>query len=405
MADEEKPDRFWPGRGKGSRLGLTWGAVYLVFLAYPVIDLATTQRPAWQVAVASLALAAFVVIYLRLVSLRRLMHPLDNAGRVHPLRYPVALVVLAIGMPLAFGGNFAGLMIYASCALVVSVTPRTGFRVIVVLAAATLGVLLVRHADAGSVLSLTLLTLLCPVGMIGIGRMAALIRELATTREENARLAVSEERLRFARDLHDLLGHSLSLIAIKSELAERLIPRDPNRAEAEVRDIEAVARQALVEVREAVSGYRRSLDEELTGARAALEAAGMTVELPAPGAPLPAAVESLLGWTVREATTNILRHSHARQVRIEMHRAHDHARMVVRDDGVGPAEDCPVGPETGQHGLAGLAERMAAAGGRLRAAAGPDGGFQLAVNVPLDAPSYATAPRAAERDSQAAPAH
>ncbi len=404
MADGQKVDRFWPGTGRGSRLGLTWGAVYLVFLAYPVIDLATTPRPVWQIVVASVALVAFVALYLRLVSLRRLMRPLDNGDPARPLRYAVVLMVLALAMPLAFGENFAELMIYASCALVVSVTPRTGFRVIVILAAATLGILLVDRADAGTVLSISLLTLLCPVGMFGIGRMAALIRELASTREENARLAVSEERLRFARDLHDLLGHSLSLIAIKSELAERLIPRDPERAEAEVRDIEAVARQALVEVREAVSGYRRSLDEELTGARAALEAAGVTVELPAPGAPLPAPVESLLGWTVREATTNILRHSHAEHVRIELHRAPDHARLVVRDDGVGPAEDCPAGTETGQHGLAGLAERMAAAGGRLRAGAGPDGGFQLAVNVPLDAPSYATAPRPAGRDAQAAPA-
>ncbi len=90
-----------------------------------------------------------------------------------------------------------------------------------------------------------------------------------------------------------------------------------------------MARQALVEVREAVSGYRRSLDEEFTGARSALEAAGVEVELPGPGAPLPAPVESLLGWAVREATTNVLRHSHADRVVVELGRAPDHVRLVV----------------------------------------------------------------------------
>ena len=404
MTDCEQREPGWPDpAARRSRVGLTWGAVYLVFLAYPVIDLATTPRPVWQIVLAAVALAAFVAVYLRLVSLRRLMRPQGGVEAVRSPRYAAVLLVLAVAMPLAFGENFAGLMIYASCALVVSVSTRMGFRLIVVLAAVTLGVLLIDRADAGTVLSMTLLTLLCPVGMIGIGRMAALIRELANTREENARLAVSEERLRFARDLHDLLGHSLSLIAIKSELAERLIPRDPERAVGEVRDIESVARQALVEVREAVSGYRRSLDEELSGARSALEAAGVAVDLPAPGAPLPAPVESLLGWAVREATTNVLRHSHAGRVVVELGRAPDHVRLVVRDDGVGPPATGDAA-QAGRHGLAGLAERMNAAGGTLRTGPAGSGGFQLTVVVPLDAPSYAAAPRPIERQAQAAPA-
>ena len=111
--------------------------------------------------------------------------------------------------------------------------------------------------------------------MTAFGRLARANRELRTTREELARLAVSEERLRIARDLHDLLGHSLSVIAIKTELARRLLERDPDRAAAELDDIQAVTREALAEVREAVQGYRRlALADALDGARKALTAAG-----------------------------------------------------------------------------------------------------------------------------------
>ncbi len=110
MADGERREPGWPDpASRRSRIGLTWGSVYLVFLAYPVIHLATTARPAWQIAVAAVALAAFVAVYLRLVSLRRLMRPQDARSTVRPLRYALVLVVLAVVMALVFGENFAEL--------------------------------------------------------------------------------------------------------------------------------------------------------------------------------------------------------------------------------------------------------------------------------------------------------
>ena len=126
-------------------------------------------------------------------------------------------------------------------------------------------------------------------------------RELCEARAELALSAVAAERERFARDLHDLLGHSLSVIAIKSELAGRLLPGSPERAAAEVADVEHVARQALREVREAVSGYRRpTLDDELEGARVALSAAGIDAEFERAPVPLDPEVEAVLAWAVRE---------------------------------------------------------------------------------------------------------
>src|SRR6185437_1812303 len=140
-------------------------------------------------------------------------------------------------------------------------------------------------------------------------------RELRRARQELAQLAVTEERLRFARDLHDLLGHTLSLIALKSELAGRLVRLAPERAAVEIGDVEAAARQALYEVREAVAGYRQpTLAGELQAAHEMLDAAGIVLTLDAAPAPLPlrSTVEGMLAWTVREGVTNVIRHSRAR---------------------------------------------------------------------------------------------
>src|SRR5262249_26323189 len=139
--------------------------------------------------------------------------------------------------------------------------------------------------------------------MAAFGRIARANRELHATREELARLAVSEERLRIARDLHDLLGHSLSVIALKSELARKLIEREPSRAAAELDDIESVSRTALAEVREAVQGYRQlGLAVALENARTALTAAGIDCEVAETDTALPADVDAVLAWAVREGT-------------------------------------------------------------------------------------------------------
>ncbi|MGW5635567.1 sensor histidine kinase [Streptomyces sp. NPDC003832] len=172
------------------------------------------------------------------------------------------------------------------------------------------------------------------------------VRELRAAREELARRAVEEERLRFSRDLHDLLGHTLSVIVVKSEAARRLAPRDVDAAVLQITDIESVGRQALTEIREAVTGYRAGgLATELDRARSALTAAGITVTLDRPDLPLPPRTEALLGWVVREATTNVLRHSGAHHCAITLSRDTESVRLRVSDDGHGggPASG-PVGP-------------------------------------------------------------
>ncbi len=159
--------------------------------------------------------------------------------------------------------------------------------------------------------------------MAGVRQLVRTTIELREARATVAQLAANEERLRLARDLHDLLGHSLSLITLKSELAGRMLPAHPEKAAQQVADIEQVSRQALVDVREAVSGYRRPrLAGELAGAQVALTAAGITAALPPDLDPVPAdtdeEAESALAWALREAVTNVVRHSGARRCTVEV---------------------------------------------------------------------------------------
>lgn len=262
-------------------------------------------------------------------------------------------------------------------------------------------------------------------------RRNELMARLADTRAELARMAVADERLRISRDLHDLLGHSLSLISLKAELAGRLIATDTARAAREISELETVARRSLTEVRQAVTNYRQpSLAAELGAGRRMLASAGVDCRVDVPRAySLPPAIDALLAWTVREGVTNIVRHAAARRAEIRIELAADHAAAVLTDDGAGPpgtptgrklpavpgvqvlrgiatgpgkAGRPPAGEERGAGeepaggqepgageaapplgtGLAGLAERAARLGGTLSAGAGPRGGFRLMVTVP-----------------------
>ncbi len=218
--------------------------------------------------------------------------------------------------------------------------------------------------------------------LVGIAAVAGCLlveanQRLSQAREHIARLAVGEERLRFARDLHDLLGHSLSVIALKSELAGRLIKKTPGLAAHEVEDIEKVARDALREVRDAVAGYRQpTLAAELAGAHEALSAAGIEYHADEDHAALPPAVEAVLAWAVREGVTNVMRHSQAQRCAIRITSKDGRATVEVVDNGRGGA------PEAGS-GLHGLRERVLERGGTLTAEPLPHEGFRLRVTLPL----------------------
>jgi two-component system, NarL family, sensor histidine kinase DesK len=183
---------------------------------------------------------------------------------------------------------------------------------------------------------------------------------LRLAQDEIAHLAKVAERERIARDLHDLLGHTLSLVILKSELATKLAERDPERAREEIRDVERIAREALAEVRSAVTGYRAGgFTPEIQHARSTLATAGIAFEHDVPAdAQLPPAQEAVLCLALREAVTNIVRHAGARQCRMSLDVADGAATMRITDDGRGG--DAPFGS-----GLSGMRERVEALGGTL----------------------------------------
>ena len=254
-------------------------------------------------------------------------------------------------------------------------------------------------STTATALELTLGPVLAAFFAYTASRRIELVENLRETRAELARMAVANERLRIARDLHDLLGHSLSLITIKAELAGRVIDADPDRAAREIADLEAVARRSLGEVRAAVTSYRQpSLAGELAAARQMLTAAGMDCQVHAPASiDLAPEAEGLLAWTVREGATNVVRHSGARMVTITVTVAAGAVTAEVADDGVGPGLEVSPGPAPGQtgsvtpgSGLAGLAERARSVGAEISAGEGPGGkGFRLLVRVPADRASVA----------------
>jgi two-component system sensor histidine kinase DesK len=350
---------------------------WLLFQVFPAVDLIGTPRPVAVRVTAAVGLVAFTVAYA--VVFNRFF-----GRRGAPAFAPLAVVaVLGVVLAAWLGPSFAGLMIYLSAAAAIALPQRWVWPVVAA-ATAVCAAVVAAHGELGDLFVLPLFCPLTAFALRGTRHLFSVNAELTEARDELARNAVAQERLRFARDLHDLLGHSLSLIALKSELAGRLSERDPARARAEMADVEATARRALAEVRDAVSGYRQvSFGQALAEARSALSAAGIALRGPAAVPPLPAAVDAVLGWVVREATTNVLRHSGARSVTVELTARDDAAALTVTDDGDEPrrvAADRAPGA-----GLAGLAERAAALGGRVEAGAGPGRGFAVRAFLPLGA--------------------
>jgi two-component system sensor histidine kinase DesK len=357
-----------------ARVGVLVG---LLFLAGPLTDLFRADLGPWHLALLLVGTALFVAAYVMLLP------PSPRLTR-HPAAIPVLLagmLVLAIAL-LAAGAphSYVALFVYfvAAVGLLVPATPA-----VAIVSATAVGVAIAgMAADAdGSGLAATVLTIVA-IGlmMIAFGRITRANRELRATREELARLAVSEERLRIARDLHDLLGHSLSVIALKSELARKLVDREPERATAELDDIQSVTRDGLAGVREAVQGYRRlSLAHELEGARKALAAAGIDCSLGESEVVLPEDVDAVLAWAVREGATNVIRHSGAQHCAIRVDANAERAAVEIEDDGSGVADGA-----TGS-GLSGLRERAQRLRGELEAGSRPEGGFRLRLSVPLTA--------------------
>ncbi|MGH8399099.1 MAG: sensor histidine kinase, partial [Gammaproteobacteria bacterium] len=211
------------------------------------------------------------------------------------------------------------------------------------------------------------------------GEMNRKNRALKLSQEEIRKLAASAERERIGRDLHDLLGHTLTLITVKAELAAKLAERDLAGAAREIRDVERISREALTQVREAVGGYRSSgLTGELANARVALTAANVKLAEKVEPPKLSSAQDSLLAMVLREAVTNVVRHSGARNCRIQLENHSDQLRLLINDDGHG-------GKILEGNGLRGMRERLQAVSGQLQIAS-DNTGTRLAILLPAIAP-------------------
>jgi two-component system sensor histidine kinase DesK len=333
----------------------------------------------------------------------------------------VGLTALAVVLPLVSSPSWIALWIYVASACGATL-PFEGRRwallggVLATVALVVEGSL--RDVDAGTWGWMVLPSIFSCFAVIGVRRMRNLIRELHQAREEVKHLATSEERLRMARDLHDLAGHSMATITLKAELARRLMPVDLAAAEKQVADIEHVSRQALADIREAVSGYRRAtLAVETASARTALEAAQISFEddpaLARQPSGLDPEAEAALAWCLREAVTNVVRHSGATWCRARLIDARVNGEhtvtLEVTDNGAavpwtgtangtagaGGGAGIGLGPVYGSdasrgaaghwgNGLTGLRERLAPFSATLTAAPMAPHGFRLSATLTVE---------------------
>jgi len=351
------PAEFDAAAGTASRATMLLGGVWLLFLAVPIVDeWGRRDEPSYLAAV--VAAVAFAAVYLAALSVHTRFR-----GRLildMPLRqaytYLAALVALAVVMWNGLDQRGSGAVIYIAVVAAFALPTRHALVVVPVVA---LSELAVTVSVPGWELDLYTPMIAAGAGfmMWGIKQILARNIELILVRSERDRLVVEQERNRFARDLHDILGHSLTVITVKTELAQRLLDLDVERARSELNDLETLARESLADVRRAVQGYREiTLPGEIARARAVLTAAGIEHELPNSADDVPALHRELFAWVIREGVTNVVKHSRAATCRVHM----SAGSVRVIDDGEGSPS-----PDSAGHGLTGLHERALALGATL----------------------------------------
>lgn len=406
-AFEVSEDRTGAWLRAPSRTGWQWAGIWLIYLLIPLVENFNQRYAAWQQATGIVGFWLFCYGYTRLTVLGRAAWEHDRLGWRMDRKvtlYFALLVALALILPILSTSTWVALWIYIS-SVCGSVLPLDGERRWPLLggAAATLvmvlqGALLGAPADVWGWMVLP--GFFSCFAVIGVRRMRGLIGELHRTREEVKHLAANEERLRLARDLHDLAGHSMATITLKAELARRLIPADLAAAQKQVADIEHVSRQALADIREAVSGYRRAtFAVETVSARTALEAAQITFESdPAflqRSRTLDSDAEAALAWCLREAVTNVVRHSGATWCRARLIEARVDGEttltLEVVDDGratPAPSQATEPADQAAKwgNGLIGLRERLAPLRATLSAGPTRPHGFRLSATLPVETP-------------------
>lgn len=354
------------------RFPLPWlliGSGFLLPMDFTTVPHLLTQGlPVWSLVATLLLLAAYNGCYL----LFPLLLPRDDLR----LRLGFCAGMLALGWVLLAIVGLSGMTLLIYVLGIVAFALPVGWVLVInggtlTLLALWLAVSGQWHEDAGDLITMLSVT----VALFFMARLVRAIRYLRRANEEIATLAVAAERERLARDLHDILGHSLTTIAVKAGLARRVLEsaHDPDRAITEIREVEGLARSALSDVRATVSQYREvSLSAELAGARAALRAAEIVAELPHAVDDVRPELQGIFGYVLREAVTNVLRHSGARHVRVRC----AGSWLEIEDDGVVGAP-IPVG-----NGLRGLRERLEQIGGTLTVSPRPGGGLLVRAQVP-----------------------
>jgi two-component system sensor histidine kinase DesK len=358
-------------RMNGRRRWELGGALAQVFLITGYVAVATADLPGPTKAWSLTLLAAFSLLYI-FVPGRCLFSPL-------PVKIAVVVVLIALPIPqlAVMGSSAATMWIYAALVGGFLLPDWAGMGLGVLLAGGVLAVDRAFGDPLGWELALTIVAM--TAFMTGFVGNIRLNRELQLTREALAVAAVAAERERIGRDLHDILGHSLTAIAVKAGLARRLVGRDDAAATTEIGEVERLAREALADVRATASGFREvSLATELAVAGSVLRAAGITARLPGVVDGIDPSARVLFGYVVREAVTNVVRHSRARTCTITV----GAGSVEIVDDGRGA-------PAVPGIGLSGLAERVRAAGGTLTAGPRSGGGFAVRATLPVIGPEAA----------------
>ncbi|MEV8633959.1 histidine kinase [Streptosporangium sp. NPDC051023] len=376
------------GVGPGTvRLARAGAAVFSVgmaaFSAVPIAE-ALGAFPGVRAAAAVLLITGLTGCYLWLA----VRAVLDRGSRLD-LVVLCGMSALAVAVPFAAGPSWlsVGFMLPLAFAVTLRGWPAAaGF-----FAALAADVVLSASQEMSWVLFGSLQSMLTAGALAGLTIFATLLSELQRTREELARLAITEERLRFARELHDVLGHNLSVIAMRIELSSRIPAGQIERLHGELAEIHHIVRRSLHDVRAVVKGYREmSLENELSGVRRALETAGVRCDFAELPSSLPAEVRVALAWAVREAATNLLRHSDATVCLLGVETHGDRITVTVANDGVrrngaAPEAAAQAGviadDGVGGSGLAGLDERLAQIGGSSVRHI-EDGWFTLSLDVP-----------------------
>lgn len=397
-AGNRAPRRAW--------LGTLLAAIWIIFLAVPLREAAgaatVPMRVIGVVGVVGLA-ALFARSFVRHWA-GSMPSPRTTTLLVAAELACVALTTLAVGQQGLDG------IVLVTATVMMFASLRAGLAAVAVL---VLALLTLPRTVPGwqSEDALVLTALLAGAAMFAFRRATERNRTLHRAQEEIAALAVAQERDRISRDMHDILGHSLTVVSVKGELAARLLRSGPTqdgaaalppgveRAEAELTEIQALVRSALADMRGMVADERQvTLGGELAAARSAFDAADIVADLPGAVDEVVEEYRDVFAWALREGTTNVLRHAAARRVAVTL----TARSLVVDDDGRGLRRDPPPASDGGGNGLAGLTDRARAVGLVVETGPSPLGGLRLAVHAPDKASTEdAAAPDVAVPDGEA----